>query len=478
MKRNQASKLPLIAASLIAALWSPPAHAESPSPKRFVCPPCPVDCHDVTYDKPGRCPKCSMTLVEQSSVRNVVIVVWDGVELLDFAGPAEVFAAATISGDAAFKVSTVSLTKKPITSQGFLKVTPDYSIEDCPQPDVLIIPGGGTRPLTDNEPFMAWVKKTSNNTEIILTVCTGAFVVAKAGLLDDLEATTWHGAIDSLRRAAPNTKVHADRRFVDNGDIITSAGVSAGIDGALFALARVTGPDVAAKTARYMEYDYWPDAEGRSASHRLRNQIADNPDSVIAMLESQMRAGILESARVLSDPAYFPLHENPKFRDLFKRFSNNSEIEIVTPDEPGEALVVSGRVTDESGKPIHRAQIYAFHTDLQGNYSSSGGNVGSMGDSLNPRLFGYLRTAEDGTYQIKTIHPGQYPGQGPPAHIHFCVSASEYEKLETEMMFEGDSRLSEKNRGNFLSAGFTIAKPSPNSKGEKECKCDFTLRKK
>lgn len=455
------------------------ADADDSTPKaRYVCPPCPVNCHDKTFDRPGRCPVCNMTLVEQVAQRNVAILIWDGVELLDFAGPGEVFAAARVGDHAPFKVFTVGLTREAVTSQGFLKITPNFSIEDCPAPDVLIIPGGNSGAVTRNAALVAWVEKVANNTEMILSVCTGAFVLAKAGLLDDLEATTWHGAVDALRREATRTRVHAGRRYVDNGDIITSAGVSAGIDGALHALARLTGPDVAARAARYMEYDAWADADGRSESLRLRARIDDDPESVLAMLEASLRAGILRGGTLLSDPAYFPLHENPQFRDLIRRYSHSSEIVMVTDDEPGERLLVTGTVRDDQGQPVPRAIIYAFHTDLNGNYSSSGGNVGSMGDSLNPRLFGYVRSGEDGRFTIRTIRPGQYPGNGPPAHIHLEVTSAEHEKLVTELMFEGDSRMNAENRPHFERAGFVISGVEESGEGEFRTRCDLVLRKK
>src|SRR5262245_33256928 len=107
--------------------------------KMWVCPPCPVECHDIAHDAPGRCPQCGMTLVEVDAPRNVAILVWDGVELLDFAGPGEVFAAAHIGRRSAFRVFTVSPDAKPCVSQGFLKITPSYSIENCPKPNVLVI---------------------------------------------------------------------------------------------------------------------------------------------------------------------------------------------------------------------------------------------------------------------------------------------------------------------------------------------------
>ena len=195
--------------------------------------------------------------------RNVAIVLYEGVELLDFAGPGEVFQAAasfsTHREQRGFKVYTVASTTKPIVSQRFLHVVPDYSVDDAPKPDVVVIPGGSTNALLEDQRFMAWAAKVSREAEITLTVCTGAFVPGKLGLLDGLTVTTWYGAIEGLRREAPKADVQEGRRFVDNGSIITTAGVSAGIDGALHAVARLSGRAVADKTARYMEYHWTPE---------------------------------------------------------------------------------------------------------------------------------------------------------------------------------------------------------------------------
>jgi putative intracellular protease/amidase len=195
--------------------------------------------------------------------RNVAIVLYEGVELLDFAGPGEVFQAAggfaSYRDQPGFKVYTVAMTPKPVTSQRFLKVTPDYSLDDAPRPDIIVIPGGNSTNLIQDEKFMAWAAKATHDAELTLTVCTGAFVPAKLGLLDGATATTWYGAIDSLRTAAPKTTVQSGRRFVDNGSIITTAGVSAGIDGALHTVARLAGRAVADRTARYMEYHWTPE---------------------------------------------------------------------------------------------------------------------------------------------------------------------------------------------------------------------------
>lgn len=195
--------------------------------------------------------------------RNVAIVLYEGVELLDFAGPGEVFEAAGSFGEAqgkrAFNVYTVAVSRKPLKSQRFLTVTPEYSIDDAPKPDLIVIPGGASGALTNDARFMSWAKQATESGEILLTVCSGAFVPAKAGLLDGRNATTWYGSVDRLRQAAPKANVIEGRRFIDNGSIITTAGVSAGIDGALHVVARLLGRQVADLTARYMEYHWTPE---------------------------------------------------------------------------------------------------------------------------------------------------------------------------------------------------------------------------
>jgi transcriptional regulator GlxA family with amidase domain len=187
-------------------------------------------------------------------MRRVALCVWNEAELLDFAGPGEVFAVA--GGGRAFHVYTVGETRAPVVSQGFVRIVPEYSIVDCPPPDVVVLPGGGIDQLRDMGAMVAWLLHVAQHAEVILSVCTGAFLLAATGLLDGLEATTWHGAIDRLRVVAPRTVVHADRRFVDNGRCITSAGVSAGIDAALYVVSRLIGEETARDTAQYMEYDW------------------------------------------------------------------------------------------------------------------------------------------------------------------------------------------------------------------------------
>ncbi len=188
--------------------------------------------------------------------RNVAIFVHEGVELLDFAGPGEVFAAAQFGQ--AFRVYTVAATRDPIKSQGFLTITPEFTLADCPKPDLIVLPGGATGVPMKDPKVIEWVKSASGDSEVVLSVCTGAFLLAKAGLLDGKEATTHWGSIERLKAMAPKATVHAERRVVDNGKVVTAAGVSAGIDGSLHVVARLLGEKVAKDTARYMEYRWEP----------------------------------------------------------------------------------------------------------------------------------------------------------------------------------------------------------------------------
>jgi transcriptional regulator GlxA family with amidase domain len=192
--------------------------------------------------------------------RNVAIVVHEGIDLLDFAGPGQVFQVALSDRGRAFQVYTVAVKAEPILSQGFVKVTPNYSIKDCPKPDIIVIPGGQTRGVMHNEPLMAWLKAVAPETEIMFSVSTGAFVLGKLGLLDDKEATTHYNSVGGLQEMFPKCRVQRDRRVVDNGSVVTTAGIAAGIDGALHIVARLYGPERAVQTARYIEYRWEPEA--------------------------------------------------------------------------------------------------------------------------------------------------------------------------------------------------------------------------
>jgi transcriptional regulator GlxA family with amidase domain len=188
-----------------------------------------------------------------SPIRRVGIVAWDGVELLDFAGPGQVFAVA------GFEVTLLAARPGTVVSQGFLRVEPSGTLGEDPPPELLVVPGGGTESALADEALVSGIGRAAAEAQLVLSVCTGALVLGAAGVLDDLEATTWHGAMDRLRRLAPRTRVVDGVRWVDNGRVITAAGVSAGIDASLHLVGRLRGAAARADVARYMEYREYPE---------------------------------------------------------------------------------------------------------------------------------------------------------------------------------------------------------------------------
>lgn len=219
--------------------------------------------------------------------RNVAIVLYDGVEILDFAGPTEVFTAA---GNGSFRVYTVAPTHAPVLSQHVLSIKPDYSVDDAPVPDILVLPGGNSSGFTRSAAGMGWVRKVTGQNEISMSVCSGAFILARLGLLDGRPATTHWGAIQGLRNGFPKVQVKTDVRFVDAGRIVTTAGVSAGIDGALHVVNRLLGDDVAWETARYMQYVWEPEESAvlpAPAKEALRALIFHDADRAVSLLSAQ-----------------------------------------------------------------------------------------------------------------------------------------------------------------------------------------------
>ncbi len=199
--------------------------------------------------------------------RNVAVLIFDDVEVLDFCGPFEVFSVTGRRGGSdPFNVYTVA-EKTPVSARNALSVNPHYTFDTCPRPDILVVPGGGgrradgtpfgTRKEMDNDVLLGWLNTLYPQTEHVLSVCTGALLLARAGLAENVAATTHHGALDELRRVAPNTEVREGERVVDSGKVIFSGGISAGIDASFYLVAKLLGKNAALETARYMEYD-WP----------------------------------------------------------------------------------------------------------------------------------------------------------------------------------------------------------------------------
>ncbi|MEW9122466.1 MAG: DJ-1/PfpI family protein [Thermotaleaceae bacterium] len=190
---------------------------------------------------------------------NVGIFLFNNVELLDFAGPYEVFSdVSEVYNDAMFHVFTVSEEGQEIKSVNGLKILPDFSFADHPRIDILIIPGGeGTKSEIKKENVLKWVNSSCISSKMTMSVCSGARLLGKLGFLDNIECTTHHEVIEDPKGIAPKATVRTDKRFVSYDKISTSAGISAGIDLSLFIIEKLCGSSVANKVRVYMEYGDW-----------------------------------------------------------------------------------------------------------------------------------------------------------------------------------------------------------------------------
>jgi putative intracellular protease/amidase len=191
----------------------------------------------------------------QTKKLNVAIFVFPVVQTIDFAGPYEVFS------QAGTNVYTVAEKLDPIQTAAGLLITPKYTFADAPKPDVLVLPGGnGVAKQLANPVAMRWIQETAKAAPQTLTVCTGALLAGKAGLLDGLSATTFYGALDSLSEYAPHTKIVWDKKYVDSGRVITTAGLSSGMEGSLYTVSKLMGMGLAQSIALHIEYNWNPES--------------------------------------------------------------------------------------------------------------------------------------------------------------------------------------------------------------------------
>lgn len=200
--------------------------------------------------------------MNQNRIPTVGILIFDDVEVLDFCGPFEVFSVARPGGEhndesRLFNVVTIAGEDRIITCRGGLLVKPHATIENHPPLDILVVPGGlGTRRERHNQRLLDWIAQQDQQTHLTTSVCTGAFLLAERGLLDHHHATTHWNSVEWMHNTYPTIEMIADARVVDEGHIITSAGISAGIDMSLHVVSRLYGVEVAEWTARRMEYDW------------------------------------------------------------------------------------------------------------------------------------------------------------------------------------------------------------------------------
>ena len=207
----------------------------------------------------------------------VAFLIGDGAVVIDFCGPWEVFQDVNVPTrqDAPFRLFTVAETKKPIRTSGGMQIIPDYTIADAPAPKVIVIPA-------QSEPSAAaveWLKKSAQNADVAMSVCTGAFVLAKTGLLKGKSATTFHGAFGRFVMKYPDVQLKRGARFVENGNLATAGGLSSGIDLALRVVERYYGHDVAKGTAYTMEYqgEGWMNPDSNSIYASTPVSTAEHP---------------------------------------------------------------------------------------------------------------------------------------------------------------------------------------------------------
>jgi transcriptional regulator GlxA family with amidase domain len=193
----------------------------------------------------------------------VGIVLFDNVEVLDFCGPFEVFSSARLNEEkrreepSPFEVLLIAEREAPVIASGGMKVIPGYTFESCPRLDILVVPGGwGTRKELNNPVMLDWLRERNLQVETLTSVCTGSMLLGFAGLLNGLHATTHWRSLDWMRDSFPAVIVEHDKHVVEDGRVVTSAGISAGIDMALKVVSRYYGESIARATARYMEYQY------------------------------------------------------------------------------------------------------------------------------------------------------------------------------------------------------------------------------
>ena len=202
--------------------------------------------------------------------KRVGILVFPAVEVLDFCGPFEVFSVTRVNEAARreepspFEVLLVAETAEPVKATGGLRVIPDVTIERCPVLDVLVVPGGwGTRTEINNARLVGWIGECGKTVETLTSVCTGSMLLGQAGLLEGRHATTHWRSLPLMRESFPAVTVEEKLHVVEDGNVLTSAGISAGIDMALRVVTRYHGDEVARATARHMEYRYVPEDNSR-----------------------------------------------------------------------------------------------------------------------------------------------------------------------------------------------------------------------
>jgi putative intracellular protease/amidase len=274
--------------------------------------------------------------------RKVAILLFNGVEVIDSMGPYELFGAAN------YNVYTVARTQEPVTSAMGQTMVPKYSFADAPRPDVLVVPGGGVRGAQNDPDLLKYVVDVTSTAQHTMSVCNGSFILASSGLLDGLTATSTYGNVMRLHQQFPKVNVVGDQRFVDNGKIITTAGLSAGMDGALHVIAKLDGEARARDVALGEEY-HWDPTGGY-----VRPAMADR---LIPNIDVEKEAGATTDWKVVSSTG------DASHWDILVRGPSKQSAEQLLGNF-GRALEEQARWTTNAGSGS-KSRTWSFQ-DLEG----------------------------------------------------------------------------------------------------------------
>ncbi|MGO4380292.1 DJ-1/PfpI family protein [Pseudoduganella sp. RAF53_2] len=242
----------------------------------------------------------------------VAFLLSDGAVMIDFAGPWEVFENVSIPGrEQAFNLYTVAATTKPIKASGGMTIVPEYSFDNAPAPKVIVIPAQSAR----DEAVLTWIREASQEADLTMSVCTGAFLLAKTGLLSGKAATTHHGSYTQFAMAFPDIALKRGARFVEAGKFASAGGLSSGIDLALRVVERYFGRPVAANTADALEYQGqgWLNPESNVAYAKRRRSSAEHP--LCPVCEMEVAKASAPTSRYRGKTYYFCMSDHKQLFD-------------------------------------------------------------------------------------------------------------------------------------------------------------------
>jgi putative intracellular protease/amidase/YHS domain-containing protein len=239
----------------------------------------------------------------------VAFLISDGAVVIDFCGPWEVFHDVMIPGreEMPFHLYTVAETKKPIRTAGGMQIIPNHTIQDAPPPKVIVIPAQSA----PSPAVLDWIRKSSKTTDVTMSVCTGAFVLAKTGLLNGKSATTYHGAFGHFATQFPDIQLKRGARFVENGNLATAGGLSSGIDLALRVVERYFGREIARNTAYDMEYqgEGWMNPDSNQTYATSRPSTAEHPVCIMCGMDVDPKNA---PKSIFKDATYYFCSEDDK----------------------------------------------------------------------------------------------------------------------------------------------------------------------